>query len=91
MWEQYLHMFRNTQLLLQLRTTDGAITRVVAQAAMRKLEMYNVANAAHYMEQRPPSNDQSSVPYIENICNQRDNVSCLWRHQRNDISICRRW
>lgn len=40
---------------------------------MKKLEMYSFANAAHTMKQK------KGVPYIESICNQRDNVSELWR------------
>lgn len=35
---------------------------------MQKLEMFNLANASHWMHQR------NGIPYIENICNQRDNV-----------------
>lgn len=35
---------------------------------MEKLEMYNLANAAHWMDQR------DGYPYIESLCNQRDSV-----------------
>lgn len=38
---------------------------------MEKLEIYNFANASHWMTQK--TRDQS--PYIESICNQRDTVS----------------
>lgn len=36
---------------------------------MEKLEMYNLANASHWMKQ------MDGFPYIESICNQRDTVS----------------
>lgn len=39
------------------------------QEAMKKLEMYNLANASHWMKQT------DGFPYIESICNQRDTVS----------------
>lgn len=36
---------------------------------MHKLEIYNLANASHWMDQR------DGYPYIESLCNQRDPVS----------------
>ncbi|CAN0572192.1 unnamed protein product [Ectocarpus sp. 12 AP-2014] len=39
---------------------------------MKKLEIYNLANAAHWMDQT-----EDRVPYIESICNQRDTVGML--------------
>lgn len=39
------------------------------QSAMQKLEIYNFANAGHWMFQ------ENGAPYIENIGNDYDNVS----------------
>ncbi|CAM9920180.1 unnamed protein product [Ectocarpus fasciculatus] len=39
---------------------------------MKKLEIYNLANASHWMDQT-----EDGVPYIESICNQRDTVGML--------------
>ena len=39
------------------------------QTALSRLEIYAVANASQYMEQR------DGFPYIESICNNYDNVS----------------
>lgn len=36
---------------------------------MKKLEMYNLANASHWMDQT------DGYPYIESLCNHRDPVS----------------
>ncbi|CAM9691120.1 unnamed protein product [Ascophyllum nodosum] len=41
------------------------------QTAMNRLEIYAVANASQYMEQR------GGFPYIESICNNYDNVGML--------------
>lgn len=41
---------------------------------MKKLEMYNLANASHWMKQI------DGFPYIESICNQRDTVSACPAH-----------
>ena len=41
------------------------------QSVMKKLELYNFANASHWMTQQT----QDESPYIESICNQRDTVS----------------
>lgn len=37
---------------------------------MKKLEIYNLANASHWMDQT-----DDGYPYIESLCNQRDPVS----------------
>lgn len=42
------------------------------QDEMKKLEIYNLANASHWMDQT-----EDGVPYIESICNQRDTVSVV--------------
>ncbi|CAM9513487.1 unnamed protein product [Hapterophycus canaliculatus] len=44
----------------------------LAQDAMKKLELFNLANASHWMHQ-----SQDGFPYIESICNQRDPVGML--------------
>ncbi|CAM9089846.1 unnamed protein product [Scytosiphon promiscuus] len=44
----------------------------LAQDAMKKLEIYNLANASHWMHQ-----SEDGFPYIESICNQRDPVGML--------------
>ncbi|CAN0261782.1 unnamed protein product [Ectocarpus sp. 6 AP-2014] len=44
----------------------------LAHDEMKKLEIYNLANAAHWMDQT-----EDRVPYIESICNQRDTVGML--------------
>eukprot|EP00903_Cladosiphon_okamuranus_P019917 g18304.t1 len=41
------------------------------QEDMKKLEIYNLANASHWMKQT------DGFPYIESICNQRDTVGML--------------
>lgn len=46
------------------------------QSAMKKLEMYNFANAGHWMFQR------NGAPYIENIGNHYDSVSSFFEEVR---------
>ncbi|CAN0368202.1 unnamed protein product [Pylaiella littoralis] len=50
---------------------SDVLGRLWNAVAMEKLEMYNLANAAHWMDQR------DGYPYIESLCNQRDSVAML--------------
>lgn len=89
---KHVFMFRVlTDLQLITAHLYSIATRFVAQDAMEKREMYSLANAAHCMEQRSSIKDENRlVPYIENICNHLDNVSCLWQGTATTTTrICR--